>query len=198
MSYTQKGAKTGGSANDGIPASRCDEPSRERGHPLRRLRGGNLPEKTQRIGQESSARARHRSSGGPAFALSTKQANALRCRRSCGYACRGHLMKSTRVIVAALSLALLPASKAGAHAGDLDASFGQGGIAYYDSTFTGTCRRSAAAVGVQPGASIVLAGSEYDAGGREAVVVEKLDDIGRVIAGETTTFTGQDSQSRAL
>jgi hypothetical protein len=107
-------------------------------------------------------------------------------------------MKSTRVIVAALSLALLPASKAGAHAGDLDASFGQGGIAYYDSTFTGTCRRSAAAVGVQPGGSIVLAGSEYDAGGREAVVVEKLDDIGRVIAGETTTFTGQDSQSRAL
>ena len=107
-------------------------------------------------------------------------------------------MKSTRPIVAALALAFVPMSRASAHGGDLDASFGHGGIAYYGATFTGSCRRTANAVGVQPDGSIILAGSEYDADGIDAVVVEKLDEIGGVIAGETTTFTGRNSESRAL
>jgi uncharacterized delta-60 repeat protein len=106
---------------------------------------------------------------------------------------------NVRPVVAVTYLAALAfASDAVARAGDLDPSFGQGGIALYAPTFTGSCRRGGESMALHPDGSIILAGSEYDADGFEALDIAKLNEIGGVIDEESTTYFGQNSESRAV
>lgn len=101
-------------------------------------------------------------------------------------------------VAAACVAALAFASCAVARTGDLDPSFGHGGIAFYAPTFTGSCRRGAESIALHPDGSIILAGSEYDADGFEALNIAKLNEIGGVIDEESTTYFAQNSESRAV
>lgn len=107
-------------------------------------------------------------------------------------------MKDPLTVAAACVAALIPASHAIARSGNLDPSFGSGGIAFYAPTYTGSCRRGAESVAIHPDGSIVLAGMQYNGDGFAALDIAKLNDIGGVIDDETTSYTGQNSESRVV
>ncbi len=80
-------------------------------------------------------------------------------------------------------LCLLPIRNALAHAGELDPSFGQGGIAYFPLSENGSCLAGANAVAAHPGGSIWIAGWSRDAANpeRDAAYL-KLDESGHILA----------------
>ena len=67
-----------------------------------------------------------------------------------------------RLLCAAVSLAALP-RLAAAHVGELDPSFGTGGIAYFPLSENGSCLSGASAVAVHPDGSIWVVGWARDA-----------------------------------
>lgn len=90
-------------------------------------------------------------------------------------------MKLLASYAAIFIFALMPALHANAHSGDLDPTFGSGGIRFYGPGDAGSCRRGASAMGVHPDGSIIVAGWEFDAAGNERIDASKLTARGNVI-----------------